>query len=512
MSRTAEHNLPLLPLVLADVPDGLARALEQEGVPAEPFSPGSGQGRVVLFDSRARGRPGVEAGQVAVDVHRLRELFRHDPFVALGDEGSTRAAWALGPYRPTEEVARVDKRWVRWRLLAHLRSMVEDAGGIWIRLSSCPWPYQSALNFRIDYDEYHPSDFRAVQDAMAGYEEATSHFVCGASYESARGALARLRGLDVGSHGYHHHTYRTVEENVTNIARGIDVLVRAGLQPSGFAAPHGRFHRNLLKAAETLGIEHSSEFGLAYDEVPFRPAAGGVLEVPVHPVCLGIVQEAARAGKNGSPTDTPAAPARAWVEHVRGFADAQHRLGEPIFLYGHPTGRLGRYPQALAAVLHDTSNLPAVWKTTLAEFARWWRFRIQVRLTVWLEHGSYVVKVERPPGPYRLAIRYYRGQRMAVVPLEAEAVRFSPNALSYVCQPAELPQRPVPLGRPGGLRHQLQRILDWETVTPFDEIPVNSWRNLAKRTLRLLWSTAIHRRLRPVQLSTSRGGDRPPKG
>ena len=39
-------------------------------------------------------------------------------------------------------------------------------------------------------------------------------------------------------------------------------------------------------------------------------------------------------------------------------------MGEPVFLYGHPTGRLGRYPEVLRAVFETVDGFGAVWKTT----------------------------------------------------------------------------------------------------------------------------------------------------
>ncbi len=79
-----------------------------------------------------------------------------------------------------------------------------------------------------------------------------------------------LRGFDVGSHGYRHHTYHFAKDNLANVRRGIGVLRQAGLEPSGYAAPHGRFNRGLLAGLEELGVTHSSEFALAYDELPLH--------------------------------------------------------------------------------------------------------------------------------------------------------------------------------------------------------------------------------------------------
>ena len=41
--------------------------------------------------------------------------------------------------------------------------------------------------------------------------------------------------------------------------------------------------------------------------------------------------------------------------------------------------------------------------------------------------------------------------------------------------------------RPEGLRSRIRRLLDWERVTPVEEIGTGTWRNWAKRTLRQLW-------------------------
>src|SRR5207244_3181934 len=108
--------------------------------------------------------------------------------------------------------------------------------------------------------------------------------VCGSTHESQPEALARLRGGDVGSHGYWHHTYADADDNLRNVARGIEVLRAAGIEPSGFVAPHGRFNGGLLDALQRLGVTHSSEFALAYDDWPFFPRGSSLLQIPVHPV------------------------------------------------------------------------------------------------------------------------------------------------------------------------------------------------------------------------------------
>ncbi len=281
-------KLPLLPLILDDIPPGLVLALGQEGIPCRTRQAGPPEGRFVLYDSARSPGPTFQPGQTGIDVDRLRPGQDDDPFEALLDERSAPFRWDIGGIRLIEVIAAVDKRRLRRQMLGGLRKLIETAGGIWLRVSAFPFPYRSAFNFRIDYDEYEPRDFQATMTAIAGREAATTHFVNGAAYESASEAIRPLRGLDVGSHAYYHHTYQTEAENLRNVGRGIETLVGLGIEPSGFAAPGGRFNRPLLAALETLKVSHASEFGLAYDELPFTIGAAGLLQIPIHPVCFGL--------------------------------------------------------------------------------------------------------------------------------------------------------------------------------------------------------------------------------
>ena len=345
----------------------------------------------MLHDSRTETRWALSSGQTAIDVDRLRRGWDEDPLEMLSNYGSSRYCWEIDGLSLTEEIARVDKRDVRRKVLHRLRTRIEASGGIWLRVSAFPFPNRSAFNFRIDYDAYDPADFRAMLRAVADHEHGTSHFVNGAAYEPHREALRLMGGLDVGSHGYWHHTYQTLDENVRNIRRGIETLRSAAIEPNGFAAPMGRFNGQLLEALKKLGISHSSEFALAYDELPFFPATGDLLQIPINPVCLGTFLAAAKQAGLQSAGEIDRV-----VESAGDYFDrtirAKYGLGEPIFLYGHPTGRLGRHPRLMHRIFETVSQLGAVWETTLTEFAHWWRARARVRLTATREGGCFVAK------------------------------------------------------------------------------------------------------------------------
>jgi len=476
-----------LPLILDNVPRGLRQALLQEGVPFRNRNPAVPEGRFILVDSKKGPWQPPSNEQVVIDVDLLREGCGVEPFEALEDLNSIRFEWYVGELRLAEEIARFDKRRIRQKILSRLRAIVEKSGGIWLRVSPFPFPYRSALNFRIDYDNYDPDDFSTTLQAISGNETATSHYVNASAYENVNQALSQLRGLDVGSHGYWHHTYRTKKENSTNIKRGVDRLRESGLEPSGFVAPHGRFCSGLLAALVDLGITHSSEFGLAYDELPFLPGNAGVLQIPIHPVSLGLFLDAARLGKSKPLRHAEDIAADSAIGYFEQVLNSNYRSGRPVFLYGHPTGRLGRYPQLLRRVFETANQFCAIWKTTLTQFNDWWRARSNVDLEVWSGDHHYVIRTRHRTSKYHIGVEYFRGRHVALMPLREKTMRFSPDSLAYENRSGNSIFRPVRVDRSEGVRSHICRLVDWERVTPTDEIQISNWRNLVKRTLRHLW-------------------------
>lgn len=472
----------LLPLSVASAPHALLRALSQEGIPWCRRDGAHEPTRFVLYDSR-HGRPGsLLAGQVPLDVAELIEPGQPDPFRALNDDRSARAHWQVAGLRVGEDVARVDKRAVRAGLLSRLRWRIEEAGGVWVRLGPWPFPYRSVFCLRIDHDEYEPADFQRLTAALAGWEHATTHFVCASTHVAHAEALAWLRGVDVGSHGYFHHTYAEASENLHNIRRGIEALRAVGIEPSGFAAPHGRFHQGLFAALEQLGITHSSEFALAYDEWPFF-VDRWLLQVPVHPVCLGIVLEAHQQLAPSAARTIEEVVAAA-ADYFCQVAECKYAAGEPVLLYGHPDGRLGRYPELVRAVLETVGRFAAVWPTNYTQIARWWRTRDRVRLRVTGDAQSFAIEVVQRQREFRLAGEYWRGDHVAVVPLDHHVVRLQPGAMAFQSRQHRPLPRPVRIDGRQPLRGRLARWIDWERATPIEEISTRTWRGWLKRRLR----------------------------
>jgi hypothetical protein len=472
-------------LVLWEPPPGLELALAQEGLPfakiREPHPMAFRAGRFVLFDGRkvtpSQVRANLSSDHVAIDLDLYRRDQRVDPFQALIDTEGAPASWSIEGLAVVERVARYPKARLRRRLIDQLRQAITTAGGIWARLANYPFPYRSAFNLRLDLDEPVPEDYARFAEARRPLDDCSTHFVSTGAYGDCPGVLDDLRTVDTQSHGHYHFVYRDRAANARNLERAHRSLVEAGFQPEGFTGPHGRWNEGIDGVLEDLGYSYSSDFQLGFDDLPFFPWRGDrfskVLQVPVHPLCEGVFFEAG-------------GDAQLVADHFARVIRAKVEAGEPAFVYGHPEGRLGRYPQIVEELARAVDRESLLWRTTLTEFARWWRWRTERRWSV-IDRGEgrFEVQFEEWDTSYPLAIEIVRGQHVAAIPLDGPTTFVPRDGLAYEHREvrADLPS-PSILRGPTGIKAAVRSAIDWETVTPVDELPGGSLAATVKRELR----------------------------
>ncbi|MDR3636728.1 MAG: hypothetical protein P4L84_23190 [Isosphaeraceae bacterium] len=489
-------SLPALPLLLWDTPPGLEQVLAQEGIAyfkvrdSNPLA--FRAGRFVLYDGRrvspAARRATLSPEHVAVDVQRLHEDTRFDPFEALTRVRSHRASWNVSGRTLTEHVARYDRGTIRRKLVHRLRLAIQHEGGLWARLAPYPYPYRSAFNFRVDLDEPAPDDYRRFARARRRVEDCCTHFVSTRAYGDQRAVLDDLRRFDTQSHGHHHVIYRDPAANRRNLERAHDVLVQAGFTPGGFAAPHGRWNAGLDAALEDLGYQYSSDFQLAHDDFPFSPWRSDerrfsrVLQVPIHPVCEGLF------------LDTGPTPGRVIAEYLAAVVRSKVAAGETAFVYGHPERRLARFPEILSTLDATVAGNPLVWRVTLTAFAAWWRWRAERRWSVVPRpEGRFEVQFDDWDPRYPLGLEIQRGAHISTIPIQGPRTLLRLEDLVYERRDVriDLPS-PRPAPWTPSLKAAVRSVLDWETVTPLEELPGNTWTARVKKGLRH-WRSAKSR-------------------
>lgn len=484
--RPSTAALPVLPLLLWDTPPGLELALSQEGVPfrvvSDPHPLAFQGGRFVLFDGRrvplATVRSRLSSDHVAIDVDALRIGQPVDPFQVLVDTRASLARWEFAGHALTERVSRFRKVEVRRRVVDALRQAVTASGGLWARLAPYPFPFRSAFNFRADLDETYVDDYARFARARRKLGDCCTHFVSTAAYGEEPSVLQDLLRFDTQSHGHHHVIYRDADANRRNLTRAHELLCESGFEPAGFAAPHGRWNLGLDQVLEELGYLYSSDFQLGYDDLPFFPWCGDrfsrVLQVPIHPVCEGLfLDSGATRGRD---------VADYLVRVVRTRIDA----GEPAFVYGHPERRLARYPEVLAALDAATAGEPLLWRVTLTEFAMWWHWRgARLWTVVPRQDGRYEVQFEDWCGRFPVALEVVRGRHVASLPVSGPLTPLRLDALAYELRPGPTAwPAPAPVARPLSLKTAVREALDWETVTPIEELPADTLAARVKKGLR----------------------------
>lgn len=476
---------PLLPLLLWGTPPGLELILRQDGVPfetiVEPHPIILQRGRFILFDGKAGASVlGIPIGpdQVAIDVARLRDGWPFDPFEALIDNRAGPTSWQVAGRSLTERVATRDKGAIRRALLERLREEIDRRGGIWARLSCFPHPYRSAFNLRLDLDETIPADYHRFARDRRPLDDCTTHFVSTAAYGDDASVIQDLKRVDTQSHGHFHVVYRDRESNRRNVERAHARLVQLGFDPVGFACPEGRWNPGLDAVIEALGYRYASDFALGYDDLPFFPWLGErfskVLQVPVHPICEGLFVE---AGLDDG---------RVIAEHLVRAVRSRIDQGEPAFVYGHPERRLARFPEVLDALAREVDRYDLLWRTTLTEFSRWWLWRGRRRWSV-TSRGSGRVEVafEDWSSAFPMTLELVRGRHVAGIPITRArgVLRLDGLAFERPSIRVDLPAS-TPVRRTFRLKDAVRSALDWETITPIDELDDGSPSLFLKKTLR----------------------------
>lgn len=498
-------DLPLLPLVLAGVPRALASALECEGIPHVRHEDRPTAGHFVVYDSRMGPPPPLAAGQQALDVALALADVRIEQ---LDDSRTAIGRWEVGPLVVQERVSRIDKATLRRDVLDRLRGALESAGGFWLRVGAYPYPYRTVFGLRIDHDAFAADDFERLLRVLRGAEHATTHFVCASTHVGRAEAIAALSGLDVASHGYWHHSYGDPVQQRRNIERGIDALRAAGLQPRGFAAPHGRHTPDLGRILDELGVDYSSEFGWLYDDLPLRQPGARAWQAPVHPVCLGIALEAARREAERDRSFVDAAACAAWTgDYFAAAAAEAHAAGAPLLFYGHPDGRLGRHPEVVAQLLRAVRSLPDVWWASLGRFVDWWKARCEVQVRAWrgAARGRLVVECTAVRGESALPLALEHVSREGIARWPWAAGR-STLDLEECSRWSPAPRRPARIAHATreSFRERVKRWIDYERQTPRAEIPRDGWRGRVKYAVRV-WRDAprdVARRAGPVGRAT----------
>jgi hypothetical protein len=323
----------------------------------------------------------------------------------------TRAFHALAPRQVTETVSRVNRGEVRRIVANSLNYLLAKQGMCYVAKSHLPPGSCGLFGFRIDTDFDSPGCYPSVVSLS---HTAGIPFTWFLNIEAHEGFLADavngLAGQDVQLHCYRHVVHADYDSNRRELAAAMEFLSKHSIVPVGAAGPFGDWNETWTKALADYGFRYSSEFGIAYDDIPFRPIVEGapsqVLQVPVHPVCLGRLR-AARANSQQI------------RGYLKGVARRQASRNEPCFVYGHPEN-VACHANLMAKLLDELLAICG-GGSTLTEYAAWWLKREHLDYRVVQDVETITLDVARPS--HEVGIRIVKGDLEALVPAVSGRLR-----------------------------------------------------------------------------------------
>jgi len=291
---------------------------------------------------------------------------------------------------PNEITSVVSKGEVRKLVVNCIRKLYEKMNLPYVHLWYFPKDYRSAFAFRVDTDFGPENSLQATFDLEEKTGVKLTYFVntkvhpaplyieaeketkeksfhkqtlehrCGASIQLANNQR------DFQIHCYIHKVFKDYQRNYDNIKKAQEILENSGVKPIGFVSPFGFWNENLQKAMEDCKIQYSSEFSLAYDDLPFFPIIenrkSNVLQLPVHPICIGRLVHAGLTLEK-------------CIDYYKRYFEKQLQANEPLLIYDHPH-RIAQFPQVFYEILMLGKKLPLVWVTNMTEFYHWWKERL----------------------------------------------------------------------------------------------------------------------------------------
>ncbi|HTI51519.1 MAG TPA: hypothetical protein VL475_11230 [Planctomycetaceae bacterium] len=387
-------QLPDLPLMLAEIPRPVADLLRATGLPVETLPRvtllATGSGRFVLYDSRnsvsvVQSRGAASQGLIPLDLR------------ALSDEPD----WPESTNSPLELASSAAVR----TFLERLKLEMEQRGGIWLRISDYPFPFQSAIAIAVDHLSEVPHGFATVAQALPGK---VTHFVSSRLRGAALARLIAAAPFDLGWRIVPEDCEISRRRTIAHWRTRLERFRGAGLAPRGLFLSHPELTLPSTRTLTAQGWEYSCQPG----PVSSCHVEPGRRSLAIPPwVRLRSVLLPAR---------------EAFVEYV----GEHYQSGCPLFLTAS-TDRL-QLAQDLVTVANDAARCSLMWHTSFGDFACWRRLRRLMRLQVWRRDAGCEIHANGEFGDSMWGLEIWRGDHLAAIPFHTSELYVPDDGLVYL--------------------------------------------------------------------------------
>lgn len=282
---------------------------------------------------------------------------------------------------PDESVATTDTGKERRTVVRCLRELFARKGIPYVH----KWYYpkgKSLFSLRIDTDFSTSKEVLTIQEYLQNMGIKATIFLNALVLKERLDDILRSNHT-YGVHCYYHTVYPDRMRNYENIKKAKQLLEKAGGELRGFAAPYGLWHREFPSVLEELGLSYSSEFGLSYDDLPFRPdIERNIFQIPIHPIC----PERLFTSKHSQ---------RDVIDYYISLINRNHKMGEPTIIYSHPTTLIKNF-EMLKEILGYAVRKSDLWLTDMDEIDSWWRKREKYNLRCSFENNKLILDESMP--------------------------------------------------------------------------------------------------------------------
>ncbi|MEW6407144.1 MAG: polysaccharide deacetylase family protein [Patescibacteria group bacterium] len=219
---------------------------------------------------------------------------------------------------------------------------------------------------RIDADEHNEELFDEFLSVFDNFKDAITIFFNAHNFSSLKDKIIKCAnsGLDVQSHGYYHYTYNDYRSNRYNINKAKRFFEELGITTIGFAAPMGKWNESLMYALEDEGYEYSSDFSYDYLGFPTYPNLGNrvssILEIPIFPVAPELFFQ----NNNFN--------SRRILEFYENAIKEISSCGLPVIIYAH-TSNYNEIPKLLNSILEFAILKNKLTPINLTNFYNLWK-------------------------------------------------------------------------------------------------------------------------------------------
>ncbi len=272
-----------------------------------------------------------------------------------------------------ERVSAVSKAGIYHFVESSLENLFHFRGLPFVSLWPFPDGRKNIFGFRIDTDFADMSDLKNLYSVCEENNIRASWFVETGSSGGNINFFSSLGSQEIGLHCHRHKIFGSYKKNYKNIMEGLKILNSINIIPAGFAAPYGEWNEPLAKVVSDLNFNYSSEFGFAYDSIPFYPYLNNsfskALQIPIHPISTGRLYWGGHSEEN-------------MVKYFEDIINSKLALLEPIIFYTHP----GEKRFHIFDSIFKKINTLGINNYSLKEYAEWWGKRSEIIYSAYLEN------------------------------------------------------------------------------------------------------------------------------